>query len=107
MHQVLGNLFTNALRHTPTGGTITVRAERSGANVRFTVSNTGKGLTPAEAAQVFTPFWRAQDARDRDKGGSGLGLAISQQLLLLHGGRIWAESYPDRATFVFELPAAD
>ncbi len=106
LQQALGNLLTNALRHTTDGGTITVRAYQAGARVRFAVSNTGKGLTPDEARQVFTPFWRAEEARERDKGGSGLGLAITQQLLLLHGGRIWAESAPDQTTFVFELPVA-
>lgn len=107
MQQVLGNLLANALRHTPEGGTITVRAQPVNGRVRIAVSNTGKGLTREEAAQVFTPFWRAEEARERDKGGSGLGLAISQQLVMLHGGRMWAASATDGATFAFELPAAD
>ncbi len=104
MQQVLGNLLTNALRHTPPEGRITVRAARQGDRVRFAVSNTGQGLSPEQAAQVFRPFWRAQDARARDTGGSGLGLAIAQQLVALHGGRIWVESAPGLTTFLFELP---
>lgn len=104
MQQVLGNLLTNALRHTPPEGRITVRAARQGDRVRFVVSNTGQGLSPEQAAQVFRPFWRAEDARARDTGGSGLGLAIAQQLVALHGGRIWVESAPGLTTFLFELP---
>lgn len=106
MHQILGNLLTNAIRHTPEKGTITVRVRREAERVRFAVINTGDGLTPEEAAHVFEPFWRAENARERDRGGSGLGLPISRQLLLLHNGRIWAESGEDTAAFVFDLPVA-
>jgi signal transduction histidine kinase len=106
MQQVLGNLLTNALRHTPAQGTITVTAVAAGDRVRFAIANTGESLSAEQAAQVFTPFWRAEQARERDRGGSGLGLAISRQLVMLHGGRIWAESGPGGATFVFELPGA-
>lgn len=104
LQQVLGNLLTNALRHTPPQGRITLRVAQQGNAIRFAVSNSGPGLTPEHAAQVFTPFWRAEDARERDRGGSGLGLAITRQLLALHGGRIWVESQPKQTTFVFELP---
>lgn len=104
MQQVFGNLLTNALRHTPPQGTITVQVRQAGDRVRFAVINTGSGLTPDETARVFTPFWRAEDARERDRGGSGLGLSIARQLLRLHGGRIWAEAGTGAATFIFELP---
>lgn len=105
IHQVLGNLLTNALRHTPPEGRITLRVTRVEDTVRFAVSNTGYGLTPEEAARAFQPFWRAEEARTRDSGGIGLGLAIARQLVALHGGRVWVESAPDRTTFLFELPA--
>jgi two-component system sensor histidine kinase BaeS len=104
MQQVLGNLLTNALRHTPEGGQIALRVTRAGESARFAVTNTGEGLTPEQAANVFTPFWRAEDARERDSGGSGLGLAITRQLLALHGGSIWVESQPGQTAFVFDLP---
>ncbi|MEW6580117.1 MAG: ATP-binding protein [Chloroflexota bacterium] len=106
LQQVLGNLLTNALRHTPTGGQIAVRVRRADAAVRFAVTNSGGPLTPEQAAQVFTPFWRAEDARARDRGGSGLGLAISRQLVALHGGRIWVEPGADETAFIFEVPGA-
>ena len=94
IQQVLGNLLSNALRHTSPGGTIRVGVAREGAEVVFSVGNTGRSLTPAEATQVFERFWRAEDARARDSGGSGLGLAITRQLIQLHGGRVWAEGTP-------------
>ena len=104
IQQVLGNLLANALRHTPEEGTITVQVRHTGDRVRYTVINTGSGLTPEEASRVFDPFWRAEEARERDRGGSGLGLSIARQVLLLHSGRIWAESAENLARFIFELP---
>ncbi len=106
IQQVLGNLLTNALRHTPPQGQITVNVTRANDAVRFAIANTGDTLTPEQAVHIFTPFWRAEQARERDRGGSGLGLAISRQLLALHGGRIWVESGAGQTTFIFELPAA-
>lgn len=106
IQQVLGNLLANALRHVAPGGEIALQVGAQEGAVWFAVSNTGPGLDPAQAAHVFDRFWRAEDARARDSGGSGLGLAITQQLVVLHGGRIWVESAPARTAFVFELPAA-
>jgi signal transduction histidine kinase len=105
MHQVLANLLSNALHHTPVGGRVDVQTAPSGEAARFSVSNTGKGLTPEQTKRVFERFWRAEDARERDLGGSGLGLAIAQQLVNLHGGRIWVESDSDHTTFIFEISA--
>jgi two-component system sensor histidine kinase BaeS len=106
IHQVMGNLLANALRHTPADGRIVIRVARAGEAVRFAVANTGEGLTPEEAAAVFTPFWRAKEAHERDKNGSGLGLAIARQLVTLHGGRIWVERAPGLTSFIFELPVS-
>lgn len=105
IQQVFGNLLTNALRHTPPGGTIRISASRAGSSVRFRVANTGDEIPPEQAAHVFTPFWRAESARERDKGGSGLGLAIAQQLIRLHNGRIWVERQPGQTVFAIDLPA--
>lgn len=103
VRQVLDNLLTNALRHTPGGGRIAIASSRQGGYVRFSVSNTGS-LADEDAHRAFEPFWRAEGARERDRGGSGLGLAISRQLVLLHGGRIWAERAGQETVFAFELP---
>ncbi len=106
LRQVFANLLANALAHTPAGGSITVRAVPTGTGVRFAVVDTGPGLTPEQAAHVFERFYRADDARQRDRGGSGLGLAIAQELVRLHGGRIWIESAPGAGSTVFvEIPA--
>ena len=106
IHQVLGNLLTNALRHTPTGGRITVGASRQGDMVAFHVRNTGSTLTPEQQAHIFKPFWRAEEARGRDSGGVGLGLAIARQLARAHGGDISVTSADGQTTFVVTLPAA-
>jgi signal transduction histidine kinase len=74
--------------------------------VRFSVSDTGPGLPPEQAAHVFERFYRTDDARQRDRGGSGLGLAIAQELVRLHRGRIWVDSVPGKGSvFNFEIPA--
>jgi signal transduction histidine kinase len=104
IRQVLANLLANALRHTPENGAITIRATRDTNAVRFSVSNSGSALTRDQLERLFEPFWRADEARERDQGGAGLGLAIAQQLVILHGGKIWAESANMRTTFAFTLP---
>jgi len=103
--QVLFNLLSNALRYTPTGGTITVRAERVGDQVRVAVADTGEGIPPEDLPYVFERFYRADKSRARASGGSGLGLAIAKQIVEAHGGRIWVESWVGvGSTFVFTLP---
>ncbi len=104
IRQVISNLLTNALRHTPAGGEIVVQVSRFDNSVRFSVSNTGSRLSDTDAARVFQPFWRADTARERDSGGSGLGLAISREIVALHGGSLTVESGQERVTFTFTLP---
>ena len=103
--QVLFNLLSNALRYTPTGGTITVRAEHVGGQVQVAVADTGEGIPPEDLPHVFERFYRADKSRARASGGSGLGLAIAKQIVEAHGGRIWAKSWIGvGSTFVFTLP---
>lgn len=107
--QVLGNLLSNALRHTPAGGRITVSAEevREGARpwLRASVVDSGPGISPQDLPYVFDRFYRADPSRSRSTGGTGLGLAIVRQLVEAHGGRVWAESEPGKgAAFRFTLP---
>ena len=106
MQQVFDNLLTNALRHTIPGGEIALVVDGQGDAVRYLVSNSGD-IPKEEAAHIFDRFWRADEARRRDAGGSGLGLAITQQLVLLHGGRIWVESKDAQTRFIIELPRHD
>lgn len=147
--QVLSNLLTNALRHTPAGGTITLQAEarvvaqeRDGPTgtrwlvlggwnpisrrmmeqrgsvggamigasaptmVILRVCDTGIGIDPQDLPHIFKRFWRADRSRARGSGGTGLGLAITRQIVVAHGGAIWAESTPHQGTIIsIALPA--
>lgn len=103
--QVLGNLITNALRHTPAGGVVTLSATAGDDWLTVAVSDTGVGISAQDTPYVFERFWRGEKSRSRETGGSGLGLAIAKELVALHGGTIAAESRPGQgATFRFALP---
>ena len=105
--QVLGNLLDNALRHTPTGGKVTLGCRRTGRFVEYTVTDTGDGIAAEHLPHLFDRFYRADTARDRHHGGSGIGLAIARALVQAHGGGIHATSAgPGHgATFTVRLPA--
>ncbi len=104
--QVLANLLENALRHTPAGGTVTVDAGADSDELTITVADSGEGIEPTHLAHVFERFYRADTARDRDRGGAGLGLAIGKALTEAHGGRITAASRGPGtgSTFTVTLP---
>ena len=103
--RVLNTLIANALRHTPAGGTIDVRASRAGSMVEVSVSDTGEGIQPDDLPNVFDSFYRGDKSRSRLTGGSGLGLAIARGIVRAHGGEISAESQPARGSrFAFTLP---
>jgi signal transduction histidine kinase len=104
MLQVLANLITNALKFTGPGGRISARVERSGDELRLSVSDTGCGISGDLLPAVFERFW--QVGKD-DRRGLGLGLYISKCIVGAHGGRIWAESELGKgSTFRFTLPAS-
>ncbi|MBX3084234.1 MAG: HAMP domain-containing histidine kinase [Anaerolineae bacterium] len=107
LRQVLSNLLTNAMRHTPAGGEIKVEIAPVADCLRFSVANTGSWLSTTDAARVFQPFFRARAASEKDKSGSGLGLAISYEIIRLHGGTMTVESRDNRVTFEFTLPCGD
>lgn len=107
MRQVLGNLVSNALRHTPAGGTVTLAARADGDDVVISVTDTGTGIAPEDLPHVFDRFWRAEKSRSRRTGGSGLGLAIVRQPADAHGGTATAASEPGTGcVFTLRLPAA-
>ncbi|MER5278071.1 HAMP domain-containing sensor histidine kinase [Streptomyces sp. NPDC002809] len=108
LRQAIGNLVSNAVRHTPTGGTVTLRAygSESGDAVLVDVADTGTGIPAADLAHVFDRFWRAEKSRSRRTGGSGLGLAIVRKLSEAHGGTATAVSVPgEGSVFTLRLPA--
>jgi signal transduction histidine kinase len=105
VERVLLNLLTNALRHTPSDGTVAVVVAATDDAVRISVEDTGEGITPDTARRMFDRFWRSDPARDG--GGTGLGLAIARGLVEAQGGRMWAEPREPRGARVsFTLPAA-
>jgi signal transduction histidine kinase len=100
--QLLGNLLSNAIRLTPAGGRLDVRAELAGDLVQVSVSDTGPGIPPHDVPFLFERFW--QGTRE-GRGSAGLGLAIARGIAEGHGGRIWVESEVGRGTtFFFTLP---
>ena len=103
MAQVLGNLVDNALRHTPAGGSVTLRAEAADEGVRLLVRDTGEGIASEHLAHVFERFYRVDTARDRASGGSGIGLAITRALVEAHGGSITAHSGGPGTGSCFEI----
>ena len=105
IERVLFNLLTNALRHTPSDGSVAVHVSRLDHQVIIRVEDTGEGLAPEAPERMFDRFWRAD--RARSGGGTGLGLAIARGLVEAHGGRIWAENRPEGGARVsFTLPTA-
>ena len=89
IQRALSNLIGNAIKFTPSGGRITIGAERQDDDILFSIADTGPGIPDQQLAHVFDPYWQA---RVGDRRGVGLGLAIAQGIVAAHGGRIWAES---------------
>ena len=105
LRQAVGNLITNAVRHTPAGGRVTVSTRTEENAQVIDVADTGPGLSAAEQALVFERFWRAEKSRSRQTGGSGLGLTIVRKLAEAHGGTASVTSHPGTgATFTLRLP---
>ncbi|WP_416984967.1 sensor histidine kinase [Streptomyces sp. T028] len=105
LRQTIGNLLSNAIRHTPPGGAVTLRCRRVGDEVVIEVADTGTGIAAADLPRVFDRFWRADKSRSRQTGGSGLGLAIVRQLTEAHGGTVSVTSTPNtRTVFTLRLP---
>ena len=103
--QMLINLIDNAVKHTPTGGSVRVDAGRDGKSAVVSVSDTGAGIEPEHLPHVFERFYRVESDRSRAAGGSGLGLAIGKWIAVAHGGEIRVTSIPGRGTiFSVSLP---
>jgi two-component system sensor histidine kinase BaeS len=103
IQQVVANLLSNALQHTPAGGTITLSAQAQAGEVEIRVADTGPGLAPEDLPHIFDRFWQRDTKRTGE--GSGLGLAIVRGLVQAHGGHVGVESTPGQgAVFHLKLP---
>lgn len=102
--QALSNLVGNAIKFSPAGGEIGIRVIVLDAEVMFSVTDSGRGMTAEQLAHAFDRFWQSSRT---DRQGAGLGLAITKGIIDAHGGRIWAESAPGTgSTFYFTVPVA-
>jgi signal transduction histidine kinase len=105
--QVMFNLLSNAVRFTPKGGLVEVRAARDAETdaLLISVRDTGVGIASHEHLKVFDEFYQAAHEPERTRDGTGLGLALAKKFVELHGGRLWVESQPgEGSTFTFTLP---
>jgi two-component system phosphate regulon sensor histidine kinase PhoR len=103
IEQVMINLLHNAIKFTPSGGSITISAKTQGGEVLFSIRDTGVGISGEDLSRIFERFYKAD--RSRSGGGTGLGLAIARHIVESHSGRIWAESKEGKgSTFFFTLP---
>ena len=107
LRQIIDNLISNALQHTPPGSVVSVTVTSSEGDGQVTVADHGPGMTAEQASHVFERFYRTDDARTRTRGGAGLGLAIAASLTAAHGGDISVDTRPGAgATFRVRLPLA-
>jgi signal transduction histidine kinase len=105
LHQVVANLVSNAVRHSPRGGVVRLRVVGDDGRARLEVTDEGPGIAAEEAERVFERFYRSDHGRAATEGGSGLGLAIARWIVELHGGAIRVEAVePHGCRMVVELP---
>ncbi len=107
LSRLLINLLSNALQHSPAGGTVLVGLQRCGREIHLVVQDSGPGIPAEEQGRIFERFHRLDPGRSRQQGGTGLGLAIAQAIARRHGGVISLHSAPDKGvTFALRLSAA-
>ena len=99
--QVLDNIISNALKYSPEGGKITFQVKLLDNQIKISVSDEGVGIPKENVSKIFERFYRVDKARSRQVGGTGLGLAIAKEMIVAHGGEIWAESNEGKGTTVF------
>jgi signal transduction histidine kinase len=103
--QVLSNLLSNALQHTPEGGKVTVSITSENTSLSISVIDTGSGIPEEDLERVFTRFYRSDPSRSRATGGSGLGLSIAKSLVERQGGNIHVHSTAgEGSTFTIDFP---
>lgn len=105
LRRAISNLLSNAIRHAPRGGTVRVRIERIGQDVRLSVENPGEPIPPEHLSRLFDRFYQVDASRHRSHEGAGLGLAITKSIIEAHGGRIAVTSTHGRTCFEAVFPA--
>ncbi len=101
MTQVIDNIISNALKYSPDGGDVYFEISVFEKYFKVMISDEGMGISPSNVNRIFDRFYRADRARSREMGGTGLGLAISREMIIAHGGEIWAESEEGKGTTIF------
>jgi PAS domain S-box-containing protein len=105
LRQVIDNLLDNAIKYSPEGTEITIRAEVKAEELRVSVADQGQGIPVDEIDKIFDRMYRIEQRLGKDPGGLGLGLSLCKALVEAHGGRIWVESQVDKgSTFYFTIP---
>lgn len=103
LRQVLHNLLANAVRHTSSGGTVTIVLNQTNADTEIVVRDTGEGIAPDQVAHIFNRFYRTDPSRNRETGGAGLGLAIAKAIIEAHQGTLTATSQGLNCGTVFTI----
>ena len=104
LRRALSNLLSNALRHTPRGGTVSIEIHPDGSHVRLDIANPGEPIPPGQLSRVFERFHRVDADHQRRGEGAGLGLAITRSIIRAHGGDIGVRRVQDRTVFSLSLP---
>jgi len=102
--QVIMNLINNAIKFSPDGSIINIKAKKNVDDILFEIQDFGRGIPKNKQKKVFEKFYQVESGMDREFGGAGLGLTISQDIVNVHGGRIWIDSTKGGSTFRFTLP---
>ena len=105
VEQILTNLVGNAIKYSPGGGEVLVAVDLDGGTVQLSVRDQGIGMSPRDMGQLFEKFHRVDREEVCHAGGTGLGLYVTKRSVEMHGGRLWAESWPGGGSvFRFTLP---
>ena len=107
LEQALQNLVANALRHTPTGGAVSLNCRLDGGQIVVTVQDTGRGIAPEHVPNIFDRFYKVDASRAGSATGSGLGLSIVKAVVDRHRGTVAVFSSPRGTTFELRLPTGE
>lgn len=105
--RVFNNILKNGAAYSDPNTELVISAQRQGPNVEISFTNQGEEIAPEQLEKLFDKLYRMDEARSADSGGTGLGLAIAKEIVVLHGGRIWARSAHHTVTIVVSIPGGE